>query len=151
MKTTLFLALALLLAAPVEAKHLKHHHTAPVNETTLAHGTHKHHKKHKKHRRHGKKHHNKHQNSLDELVETESTASMGAMLEQQAEAELASLAGPAHISEESMLTSLESTLKSAMQSEAKGTEEGLSAARAKTHAIKNIESALTAKILQRLE
>ena len=43
-----------------------------------------------------------------------------------------------HMSDDYMLTSLKNTLLSAQQSESKGTDEGNSAAVAKTAAIKNI-------------
>ena len=55
------------------------------------------------------------------------------------------------MSDDYMLTSLKNTLLSAQQSESKGTEEGNSAAVAKTAAIKNIQKALTARILKRLD
>ena len=55
------------------------------------------------------------------------------------------------MSDDYMLTSLKNTLLSAQMSESKGTDEGNSAAVAKTAAIKNIQKALTARILKRLD
>ena len=56
-----------------------------------------------------------------------------------------------HMSDDYMLTSLKNTLLSAQMSESKGTDDGNSAAVAKTAAIKNIQKALTARILKRLD
>ena len=55
------------------------------------------------------------------------------------------------MSDEYMLSALKTTLLSAQLSEAKGTDEGNTAAVAKTAAIKNIQKALTARILKRLD
>merc|ERR1712227_438759 len=53
-----------------------------------------------------------------------------------------------HMNEDELLVSLESNLKSALSSEARGDAD---AAVAKTAAIKNIQKALTARILKRLD
>ena len=94
------------------------------------------------------RHHGHHgQKQQEELVETDQKASVEERAVQQAIESLEAIDVPAHISEDRMLMSLQSTLDSALESEQKGTAEGTQAAKAKATAIKNIEQALTARIL----